>query len=147
MVVAVGGVLAAVGSCGDDGGASVDAGPPVDAKKFLDAMIDAGPPTVMKVTCPAVPDLDGDVGITGGGTAAMYDPKMTNIHVGGIVRFSTQATHDVSPAAGACAGCISDAGIHVDFSKVECRQFTAAGKFGFACSNHGFVGQINVTTP
>lgn len=132
-------------ACGDDGGSTPDAPPQhlADARVFLDAPVDAGPPSVMMVTCPNTPD--GVVATTGTGAAAMYSPKITMIHVGQVVKFVTTATHDVQPVGSiACPTCVADTGLTVDFAKTECLEFTKPANFGFICSNHGFTGQIDV---
>lgn len=150
--------IVAFAGCGDDSkakGADANTHPTdgngsgsgaSDAPKAVDAAHDSAPVTpdaatdVVTVTCPAVPDKE--VTIAAGGMA--YQPANTQLAVGGIVKFTTQSIHDVFPDATACTGCVADPGIHVDFSKTECKQFTKAAKYGFKCSIHLFKGVIDV---
>lgn len=87
--------------------------------------------SVQTVTCPATPDAT--VTIT-----TVYVPMVTTITAGQIVQFVTQASHDVTPDTG------QDPGVHVPFSKTECKKYTTAGTFSFHCSIHGFMGSVVV---
>jgi plastocyanin len=123
-------LILALAACGG-GGTSVDAShidtpPPIDAP----------PPTVFKVNCPATPDA------TIGTTDALpfaYMPPSATIPVNGVVQFVMPAIHDVEPNA-----MMSDTGLHAPFNATTCLMFTKQGMFGFHCGPHLFQGSITV---
>jgi plastocyanin len=134
-------VLLLVAACGNDA-AKVDApvpkdapkvdAPKPDAKIFLDAAIDAPPPTVLAVDC-ATAVVSANV-TTGN---MVYAPEATTIQVGQIVKFTMPSEHDVFPS-----GAMIDSGLKVDFGATACLKFTAPGTFGFMCLAHGFTGTV-----
>lgn len=98
--------------------------------------IDAPPPTVLAVTCPATP---AQLITATTNVPYQYQPQAASIHVDDIVEFQMPSIHDVVPNA-----TNSDSGLEVDFGETKCLQFTKAGTFGFHCSPHGFAGSVNV---
>jgi plastocyanin len=135
-----------IAACG--GGSSPSDAPAKDAPRVVDArpidgpaidgpvidapMIDATPATVFDVTCTGA-TIAATVTTVDGTNA--YMPSAVTIAVGGIVKFTTSVSHDVNSTV---------PGLPVGFSTTACRQFTAAGTFGFFCSIHGFSGSVTV---
>jgi len=125
------GLTLALAACGG-GGTTVDAPPIIDTAP----PIDAPPPTVFKVDCPATPDAT--IGTTAGLPFA-YMPPTAMIPVNGVVQFVMPAIHDVEPNA-----TMSDSGLHAPFNATTCLMFTKQGMFGFHCGPHLFQGTITV---
>ena len=102
-----------------------------------DAAIDGPGPSVRTVTCP--PGQQPTVTATDGNDTT-YMPPSTTISVGGLVKFVMPPTHNVAPNSIRP----SDPGIHVDFGKTACLEFSKAGTFSFICTSHSFAGTIVV---
>ncbi|HEU4734785.1 MAG TPA: hypothetical protein VFT22_43135 [Kofleriaceae bacterium] len=119
--------LAACGS--SDSGSSPDA----------PSARDAPAPAVVAVTCPATVPLTVDA--PDGELRFVFTPATPSIAVGGIVKFTTHAEHDVVPDPAAAQ---TDQGLDVDFNSTRCLMFTRTGTFGFKCAPHGFKGAITV---
>jgi plastocyanin len=116
--------IAAIAACSNS-----NSGTP-DAKKA----VDAPPPTVMTVTCPATPDATVTTGV-----ADAYVQPATTITQGQVVKFVMNAAHNVAPNT-----TMSDSGLNVGFGATACLMFTHTGTFGFHCSAHGFMGTVTV---
>jgi len=86
--------------------------------------------TVRAVDCATVTPA---ASITTTGNA--YTPNQSTIAVGGVLKWTLPAQHDVASTT---------AGLVVDFGATKCLQFTAAGTFAYHCSAHGFTGSITV---
>jgi plastocyanin len=119
-------VLAPLAACGSSSPAAADA-----------AAADAAPPTVNEVTCPATVPLTVDA--PDAMLAYVLTPTQATIPVGGIVKFTMHATHNVVPNTD-----LSDPGLTVGFNATKCLQFTKAGSFGFHCGPHSFTATITV---
>jgi plastocyanin len=68
-------------------------------------------------------------------TSNAYTPNQSTIAVGGVIKWTLPAPHDVASTT---------AGLVVDFGATKCLQFTAAGTFAYHCSAHGFTGSVTV---
>jgi len=119
-------VLLALVACSDSKNKAVDA----------PKSIDAAPPTVVGVTCPATPA--GTIITTD--AVFMYQPTSVSINVGQVVKFTMSATHNVVPDTTDS----SDSGLNVDFSATKCLMFTSPGTFHFHCAPHSFEGSVTV---
>ncbi len=121
-------MMLAVAACGgsDDPPAGVDA--PVNNG------VDAAAATVVEVSPCAGETLV--VESTGG---FRFAPKDTTITVGQIIKFEMGSTHDVAPTSA-----MTDSGLRVGFGATKCLKFTAAGKFNYKCTPHGFTGSVQV---
>ena len=98
--------------------------------------IDAPASTLVEVSpCPGAPDAT----VVTTDSADRYDPAMTTISQGQVVRFQTSFNHDVAPLPP-----MTDDSLVVGFNKSRCFRFTAAGTFRFKCTPHGFTGTITV---
>jgi len=97
---------------------------------------DAGPPTVMAVTCPATPAAS----IAADDNTDVFMPSTVSVNVGQIVKFTMPSTHNVVPDPPKA----TDAGLMVGFSATTCLMFTKAGTFNFKCGIHGFEGAVTV---
>jgi plastocyanin len=97
--------------------------------------IDAPPPTVMEVTCPATPAAS----ITAVDDTFAFMPSAVSINVGQVVKFTMPGTHNVVPNP-----TMSDPGLNVKLGATTCLMFTHAGMFGFHCEPHGFPGTVTV---
>lgn len=120
-------VVALTGACGGDSGddtTDTSDEPTPDAPA---SAADAAAAAVVEVTCPGAPDAL----VTTQGFA--FSPVTTTIGVGGIVRFTPAADHNV----------VGD-GIVVGFGGDTCFRFDAAGTYDFVCTPHGFQGHIEV---
>jgi plastocyanin len=120
----------ALAACAGSAPNTPDAAPP-------DSSIDAPPPTVIAVTCPATPDktisaIDGD--------DTSYTPSSVTILLDQIVKFNMPSSHDVVPNTIGT----SDPGLNVNFSETKCLMFTKTGTFGFHCGPHTFTGTVVV---
>ncbi len=90
--------------------------------------------TVQMVTCPATPAGT----ITTSDAVDGYMPTSVTINAGQVVKFTTSASHDVSPDSS------SPAALHIPFNMTACLMFTQSGTFGFHCSVHAFQGSVVV---
>lgn len=120
----------ALAACAGSAPANPDAAP-------ADARIDAPPPTVLAVTCPATPDKTISA-IDGNDTT--YTPSSVTIVVNQIVKFTMPSSHDVVPNTIGT----SDPGLTVNFNETKCLMFTKTGTFGFHCGPHTFAGTVIV---
>jgi len=137
-------LVAALAACGSDSNPSIDAPKGADAPRGIDAplvdarMIDAAPPDaltlVQTVDCAGVTPAQSIITVN-----LSYSPSTATINVNDVVQFTTTASHDVQPNATG-----SDPGIHVPFSQIQCKKFTASGTYGFHCGPHNFTGSITV---
>jgi plastocyanin len=120
-------LLITFAACSDSSSDTPDAAPPIDAT----------PPSVMMVTCPAgtVPTITATNGVD-----TTYTPKTLSISVGQIVKFTMPSTHNVVPAQLGP----TDPGLMVSYNQTSCLMFTKAGTFNFQCQPHSFVGTITV---
>jgi plastocyanin len=123
-----------------------DAAPADDAARPAGdaARPDAGPlphaatATVIAVTCPATVPLTVDA--PDNKDLYVLTPASGQISIGGIVKFTMHAAHNVIPLTSA----MTDPGLTVGFNETKCLQFTHAGRFAFACAVHGFTATVVV---
>jgi len=119
--------IASLAACGSSSTGSVDAA----------VQIDAAPQTVKEVVCPANVQLTVDAPDTD--FVYVLTPAAGQIPVGGIVKFTMHANHNVVPNTA-----MSDPGLTVNFNATTCLQFTHAGAFAFHCGPHSFTSTITV---
>jgi plastocyanin len=118
-------------ACGG-GGTTVDAPPIIDTAP----LIDAPPPTVFKVICPATPDATI---ATTAGVPFAYMPTTAMIPLNGVVQFVMTPIHDAEANT-----MMSDTGLRAPYNATTCLMFTKQGTFGFHCGMHLFQGTITV---
>jgi plastocyanin len=122
-------LFVALGACGGSGGGDDDGGDDAPG-------VDAPAATVVEVSpCPATPDKEVLTDAT-----FKYQPQMTTITQGQVVKFTMDPSHDVAPSR----NMPTDPGLRVGFGATKCLRFTATGTFNFFCTPHGFTGSITV---
>jgi len=122
-------LLIALAACGDSG-STPDA-----------AQSDAPGASVVAVTCPATVPLTVDAPDGQSSMFTFAPSATTTVPLGGIVKFTMHAEHNVVPDSAAAK---TDPGLKVNQNETKCLQFTQAGTFGFICGIHTFKGTITV---
>jgi plastocyanin len=123
-------LLISLAACSDSGSTAADA-----------RQSDGPGGSVVAVTCPATVPLTVDAADGQSSTFTLTPPGTTPVPLGGIVKFTMHAEHNVVPDPAAAK---TDAGLKVNQNETKCLQFTQTGTFGFMCSIHGFKASITV---
>ncbi len=117
---------------------AIDAPTNVDASPSPDAAsnVDAPPATtrVMEVTCPTTPDKSIQT------MNFAFSPNAVTIPVGGVVKFTLEAQHNLGPLAPT-----TDAALSAGFGATKCFKFSAADAYHYKCVMHpSMTGTITV---